>query len=166
MAEGESARIVRPASEIDVPAIAAIIEAHAARGDMLSRSADDIRRELRDFVVCEHRGVVVACGSLVRYSPQLVEIRSLAVADGIQRNGWGSAVVQALREHAQAEGFKTLFALTRTVPFFQRLGFALCERESFPEKIWRDCRLCSVRAHCDEQAVALRLDCSGSRPCR
>jgi N-acetylglutamate synthase-like GNAT family acetyltransferase len=51
----------------------------------------------------------------------------------------------------------TLFALTRAVSFFERLGFARCDRESFPEKIWRDCRLCRVRDRCDEQAVAIRL---------
>lgn len=157
---------VRPASPHDVPVIAAIIEAHAQRGEMLSRSADDIRRALADFSVCEQDGIPVACGSLVYYSPALAEIRSLAVADGIQRNGWGSAIVRALQQRARDVGVTTLFALTRAVPFFERLGFARCDRESFPEKIWRDCRLCRVRDHCDEQAVAVRLGANGSGRCR
>jgi amino-acid N-acetyltransferase len=149
---------VRPASPADVPAIAAIIYAHAQRGEMLSRSADDIRQNLSDFIVGDQDGVAVACGSLVHYTPTLAEIRSLAVADGIQRNGWGSTMVQALRQRAQDEGVTTLFALTRAAPFFERLGFSLCDRKSFPEKIWRDCQVCPVQARCDEQAVAIRLD--------
>jgi N-acetylglutamate synthase-like GNAT family acetyltransferase len=156
---------VRPASPADVPAIAAIIHIHAQRGEMLSRSAADIRHDLSDFVVCEQDGITIACASLVHYSPTLAEIRSLAVVDGIQRNGWGSAMVQALRQCARDEGVTTLFALTRAVPFFERLGFALCDRESFPEKIWRDCQFCPVQARCDEQAVAIELGTNGSGPC-
>jgi N-acetylglutamate synthase-like GNAT family acetyltransferase len=154
--------IVRPATPADVPTIAAIIAAHAQRGEMLARPADQIREGLGDFVVCEYEGAVVACSSLMRYSPALAEIRSLAVADGVQRNGWGSAMVQALRERAREEGITTLFALTRAAPFFERLGFARCERESFPEKIWRDCRLCPARERCDEEAVAVTLEANGA----
>jgi amino-acid N-acetyltransferase len=124
---------------------------------MLSRSMEDIRRDLDDFVVCEQDGAVIACSSLVRYSPTLAEVRSLAVADGVKRNGWGSAMVKALRQHALDTGIRTLFALTRPAPFFEQLGFARYDKEAFPEKIWRDCRLCPVQDRCDEVAVAIEL---------
>jgi N-acetylglutamate synthase-like GNAT family acetyltransferase len=51
MAEGEDVMNVRPASAADIPVIAAIIQSHAQRGEMLPRSADDIRQNLSDFVV-------------------------------------------------------------------------------------------------------------------
>jgi N-acetylglutamate synthase-like GNAT family acetyltransferase len=51
-----------------------------------------------------------------------------------------------------------LFALTRVVDFFQRFGFVETDRAMFPEKVWRDCRLCPLINRCDETAVVLSLE--------
>jgi amino-acid N-acetyltransferase len=75
-------------------------------------------------------------------------------------------MIRALQQRAREKGVATLFAHTRALAFFERLGFARCDRKSFPEKIWRDCRTCPVRDHCDEQAVVISLRPNGSRPCR
>ncbi|HEX7587041.1 MAG TPA: GNAT family N-acetyltransferase, partial [Anaerolineae bacterium] len=83
----------------------------------------------------------------------LVEVRSLAVAPAYRKNGIGAKIVEALVGEAQTRGMKMVFALTRAVPFFERVGFGVTEKENFPEKVWRDCLICPVRHACDEVAV-------------
>ncbi|HMP42359.1 MAG TPA: hypothetical protein PKA05_18420, partial [Roseiflexaceae bacterium] len=58
---------------------------------------------------------------------------------------------------ARTRGFPTIFALTRAVGFFTKLGFVVTGNERFPEKVWRDCVLCPLRDRCDETAVVLEL---------
>ncbi len=51
----------------------------------------------------------------------------------------------------------TVFTLTRAVPFFERCGFRITNKEQFPEKIWKDCHLCPLVHDCDETALIMRL---------
>jgi amino-acid N-acetyltransferase len=148
---------VRPATPSDVPLIAALIRTHAARAEMLPRPLPAIWAALPDFVVGVWGGRVVACGSLEHYSPLEAEVRSLAVEAGARGLGCGSSVVQALVSEAQRRGTCRLFALTRAVPFFRRLGFVPANRSCFPDKIAKDCLGCARRDCCDETAVVLHL---------
>lgn len=149
---------IRSAYPEDIPALYALVNRYAQRGWLLPRSLEDIVATLSDWVVAEAEGRIIGCGSLVWMTPDLVEIRSLAVDEAYQGNGVGGAIVQALVERAQAAGARTVFALTRAVPFFQRMGFTVDGRERFPEKVWRDCIHCPLRERCDEVAVVLRLE--------
>jgi N-acetylglutamate synthase-like GNAT family acetyltransferase len=149
---------VRRARPQDVPAIAALINHYYRKGELLPRSADAIRASLDDWWVAVRGGRVVACGSLVAYSPSLSELRSLAVVPEAHGQGLGSAITQALIEEAARRRVGRLFALTRAAPFFIRLGFQPSEKEQFPEKVWRDCALCPIQDRCDEVAVAMDLN--------
>jgi N-acetylglutamate synthase-like GNAT family acetyltransferase len=148
---------LRQAIPSDVSSIAHLVQNYAREGEILPRSAEAIRETISDWVVVDHEARIVACGSLLPYSPSLAEIRSLVVDDSVQRNGLGTLVVQALIAKAQQVGFEALFALTRVVPFFKQLGFTNRDKSTFPEKIWRDCCQCPIQENCDEQAVALQL---------
>ena len=148
---------VRPANLTDIPAITALVDNYARRGEVLPRSADEIRDTLADWVVGEKKGHVLACGSLLHYTPQLAEVRSLAVHEGATGNGLGSAVLKALIVLAQRQKVPTLFALTRVAPLFVKLDFSPSDKAFFPEKIWRDCQLCPIQERCDESAVVLFL---------
>ena len=110
---------------------------------------------MREWVVAEIDGEIVACGSLLIMWADLAEVRSIAVKSGFQGQGLGQAVVLALVEEARRLGIPTVFCLTRAVPFFARLGFAVTERDRFPRKVWKDCIHCPVFANCDEVAMAL-----------
>jgi amino-acid N-acetyltransferase len=79
------------------------------------------------------------------------------VHEDAQGEGWGRTIVKVLISQARLRRVPTLFALTRAVPFFQKLGFAVSAMERFPEKVFRDCLICPVRNHCDETAVVMRL---------
>jgi amino-acid N-acetyltransferase len=149
--------IIRSATERDVQAIADVVAANARHGQLLPRSAENIRASLRNWLLAEVDGRVVGIGSLLDMSPTLVEVRSLAVLPAYRSYGIGGLLVRALVERARARGIPTVFALTRAVPFFERLGFVVTDRERFPEKVWTDCVICPLRERCDEIAVVLEL---------
>jgi amino-acid N-acetyltransferase len=148
---------VRPAAEADVPAIVEVVNENARLGHLLPRSAENIRASLPNWLVAEVEGRVVGIGSLLAMSPTLVEVRSLAVLPSYRRYGVGALIVRALIEQARARGIPTVFALTRAVGFFERLGFVATSRERFPEKVWKDCVICPLQHACDETAVVYEL---------
>jgi amino-acid N-acetyltransferase len=149
--------LVRPAVEADVQAIADIVGQHARQGHLLPRSVEHIRKSLPDWLVAQVDGRIVGIGSLLEMSPTLVEVRSLAVLPAYRSLGVGGLLVVGLVERARERGIPTVFALTRAVPFFERLGFAVTATERFPEKVWKDCVVCPLRERCDETAVVLEL---------
>jgi argininosuccinate synthase len=149
---------IRPATPKDIPAMLALINEHVRRGDVLPRTAQSIRETLPDWLVgIDADAELVACVSLLYYSDVLAEVRSLAVADKVKGQGWGSSIVKAMIAKAKQKQVPTLFALTRAVPFFQKMGFNISSMELFPEKVWRDCHVCPLLHNCDETAVALHL---------
>ncbi len=149
--------IVRRADAADVDAIVAIVAENARQGHLLPRSAENIRASLPTWQVAEVDGQVVGIGSLLVMSPVLAEVRSLAVLPSHRALGVGAALVRGIVAEARRQGFPTVFALTRAVGFFLKLGFHVTEKERFPEKVWRDCAICPLQHACDETAVAIDL---------
>jgi amino-acid N-acetyltransferase len=152
-----AAPILRPATDADVQAIADIVNEHARQGHLLPRSADNVRASLPNWLVAEIDGVIVGIGSLVEMSPTLVEVRSLAVLPAYRSYGVGGLIVRGLVEQARRRSIPTVFALTRAVPFFERLGFVVTDKQDFPEKVWKDCVVCPLQQCCDETAVVIEL---------
>ena len=149
---------IRPAHPQDVPQILALLNEHVRRGDVLPRTAQSIHDTLPDWLVgIDAEDELVACVSLLYYSEILAEVRSLAVSDKVKGQGWGRSIVKALIGQAKHRQVPTLFALTRAVPFFQKMGFGISSRDLFPEKVWRDCQVCPLLTNCDETAVVLHL---------
>lgn len=149
--------IAKP-TEADLPLLMRLINTYARRGDLLPRTAESVRETLPDWVIGKLGGEVVACGSLLAYSPVLAEVRSLAVADAAQGTGLGRAVVAALIAEARLRDIHTLFALTRAVGFFLKMGFTVTDKAFFPQKVWNDCAICPLKECCDETAVVLRIN--------
>ncbi len=149
---------IRPAAESDIPVILRLVNDHVRRGDLLPRTALSIRETLADWLVAEDpEGDLVACVSLLYYTPALAEVRSLAVSDKVKGQGYGRTIVKALVEQARLRHVPTLFALTRAVGFFEKAGFSVTNRAWFPEKVYRDCQFCPIQHACDETAVILRI---------
>lgn len=147
-------RLARPG---DIPGIVALINEHARRGDVLPRTAKSIQDTLGNWLVGEQQGQIMACVSLLFYTPKLAEVRSLAVHDALKGQGWGAVIVQALLAEARQRHIPTLFALTRAIRFFEKQGFTVTDKSHFPEKVWRDCVQCPIQHNCDETAVVLFL---------
>src|SRR5258705_2915660 len=79
--------IIRSATERDVQAIADVVAANARHGQLLPRSAENIRASLRNWLVAEVDGRVVGVGSMLAMSPRLSEVRSPAVVPAYPRHG-------------------------------------------------------------------------------
>jgi amino-acid N-acetyltransferase len=146
---------VRAAMPADVAGMAALVQENVKAGHLLPRSAAEIQASLGDWVVALADDQVVGIGSLLLMNPDLVEVRSLAVATEYRSYGLGALIVNELVAQARARQIKTVFALTRAVNFFVRLGFSITDKERFPEKVWRDCIKCPLLTCCDETAVVL-----------
>lgn len=149
--------VVRPATVDDVPGIMALVDEFVQRGDILPRNEIAVRMSINDWFIATLNGKVVGMGSLLIYSAVLAEVRSLAVSESAQGYGFGRKIMAELLNMARDYHIPTVFALTRVVTFFERMGFSVTEKEEFPEKIWRACRLCPIQDNCDEIAVVIQL---------
>jgi amino-acid N-acetyltransferase len=143
---------LRKALPQDVPALLALVNGYAARGQLLARSEESLRARLGDFTVIESDGELWGCGALSELGPGLGEVRSLAVREDKVGRGLGRRIVARLLEEAGERGFAEVLALTRSVPFFEALGFAVTRRERFLDKIRVDCQACPMNLCCDEVA--------------
>ena len=149
---------LRPARIEDAPAIYALLATFSTEGKLLPRPVADIQARIANFIVAELDGAVAACGALRDFGNNLTEIRSLAVRRDLAGQGVGSRLVRALLEKAAERvggGHGHVFALTYRVSFFQRLGFRIIDKYTFPPKIWSDCCICPKKDHCDETAVVI-----------
>lgn len=144
---------VRPATLADVPGMVALVEENVRAGHLLPRTAAEIGAALDDWIVAVAGARVVGIGSLLLMNPQLVEVRSLAVDPAYRADGLGGRIVLRLVRLAQQRNIATIFALTRAVSFFLKLGFTITDKARFPEKVWRDCVKCPLVTCCDETAV-------------
>lgn len=150
--------IYRKAKFKDVEAVHKLINDYADQGLMLARSRNVLYETLRDLVIAEENGKVVGVGSLHLVWDELAEIRAMAVAPHITKNGVGRTIVEALTQEAVDLGVKTLFTLTYQPGFFTKLGFKEITKEQLPQKVWKECINCPKFPNCDETAMIKKLD--------
>lgn len=153
---------IRPARVEDADLMRDLIDRFAGEDRMLSRSRDFLLEHIRDFSVAERDAAFVGCCALAVLTPELAEIRSLAVHPGAGGGGIGKALVDACVEEARRLGLRRVFALTLVPGFFERCGFTLTSLGRLPEKSASECPACPKRFACDEHAMLLHLD--GTRP--
>jgi amino-acid N-acetyltransferase len=150
---------IRPAHIRDAEAICSLVNYYAERGRMLHRSLESTYEALREFHVAEDAaGVVVGCVAVDLFWSDLAEVKSLAIAPDFRGQGIGRLLVEAAIADARELGAARLFALTYEEEFFHRLGFERIDRETLPEKVWRECIVCPKATACDEIAVMRRID--------
>ncbi|MBW3625481.1 MAG: N-acetyltransferase [Armatimonadetes bacterium] len=148
---------VRKARLSDAPVIQALIEPFARQDEMLHRGLGEICENIRDFVVAEADNEILGCCSLHVDTPELAEIKALAVAAGAQKRGVGAALVRACVEEARELGLQTVYALTYRPGFFEKQGFQLTEKSTLPHKVWNECVRCNKFPVCGEDAMTLQL---------
>lgn len=147
---------IRKARIRDVQSIHDLIEPFAARDEMLPRTITDICENLRDYFVAEVDGRVVGCCALHVSTPELAEVKALAVEEGHQGRGIGSMLVRACIDEARELGVRRVFALTYRPGFFQKgFGFTPIEKSALPHKVWNECIYCPKFPSCGEEALVL-----------
>ncbi len=149
--------LIRPAREADIQSICELVNGFADQNLMLHRTPEQVRRALGDFLVAVEGGRVVGCGYIAYLSPELVELRSLAVDPALHGRGVGGRLVDALVEMARERGLRQICALTLAPEFFQRQGFRVVNRWEISPKIWGECVYCPKFHVCDEVAVLREL---------
>lgn len=157
--------VIRPAQPADLGAMEELINGYAREDRMLPRDHAFLEGALGDFVVATEPALgpgVLGCCALASLTPELGEVRSLAVVPAAAGRGIGRDLVGAAVALARARGLRRVFALTLVPEFFIRCGFTLTSLARLPEKSAEECPVCPKRFACDEQAMLLHLD--GSRP--
>ncbi|MBU1007194.1 MAG: N-acetyltransferase [Candidatus Omnitrophica bacterium] len=145
--------MIRKATVGDIKAIQELINFYAKLDKMLPRSLNELYENIRDFFVCEQEGKVAGCVALHVTWEDLAEIRSLVVAESIQKKKLGTELVDAAIADAKKLNIKRLFALTYVPSFFEKLGFRKIEHSELPHKIWSECIKCVKFPDCEETAL-------------
>ena len=149
---------VRKARISDVPKIAELVNSFARKDLMLPKPLSRLYEDIRDFTVVEKDGQLLGCGALHVYWDNLAEIRSLAITEGVQRSGLGRKIVEQLLDESREYGLNHIFALSYKPEFFKKLGFKVVDKNSLPQKIWKDCINCPHFPNCNEVALDILLD--------
>ncbi len=158
----DNAVIIRKARLVDVPQMIPVLDEYTRQAEILPRTPADVYQSIRDWVVAEADGGVVAMGSLAILWHDLAEIRSLVIKPNYQNRGIGREIVARLVQEAGTLELPRVFALTRKPGFFLRTGFQLTRIEDLPRKVQKDCVFCPKFRACDEVAVVLPLPASVS----
>lgn len=149
--------IMRKAKISDVESIHTLITYYAEQDLMLARSRNMLYENLREFTVAEDRGQVVAAGSLHITWQDLAEIRAMAVTPDYKKKGIGRRLVSKFIEEARELEIPRIFALTYQDGFFAKCGFSIIDKDSLPQKVWKECVNCPKFPNCEEIAMIIEI---------
>ncbi|WP_233238887.1 amino-acid N-acetyltransferase [Bordetella sp. LUAb4] len=116
---------LRPATLDDVGAILSLIEPLEADGTLVPRGRGVVERDVENFTVLEHDGVIYGCAALHHFpEEQMAEMACLIVHPEWQGSGEGEILLRHIESRARSLGAKRLFVLTtRTSHWFLKRGF-------------------------------------------
>jgi len=117
---------LRPARVDDIGGILQLLEPLEADGTLVKRSRSLLERELNQFFVIEHDGVVMACAALYPFTDERAgELACLAVRPDFRNQGAGDRLLREIEKKARRLKLKRLFVLTtRAEHWFVERGFA------------------------------------------
>ena len=145
--------LIRRADVRDIPGIHAVVTDAAELGLMLHRSKEELYEHVRDFhVAVDGDRVVGVCGLKIVWA-HLAEVYALAVDPSQRGKGIGGRLVEHCLQDAEQLQVRNVMSLTYERSFFERLGFALCDRHELPQKVWSECVRCLKNQNCDEIAM-------------
>ena len=149
---------LRSGARSDARRLHALITANLEEGRLLPRSLEEVTVHAERFVVAVRGRTVVGCAELAPLSPQVAEVRSLAVDGRARGVGVGTMLVEQLRLRARREGFDKLSAFTHAPAYFSQMGFSIVPHLWVPEKIFADCVKCPSFRRCGQFAMVLPLE--------
>lgn len=126
-------RLVRAATLADLAGISELVRPLAESGSLVPRSADQIERELHQYLVAVVDGVVVGCCTLIPCGDDL-ELASVAVHNSLRGDRvTGAALVKSAEDAARARGATRLWALTTAArDWFLDKGFQTASADDLP----------------------------------
>ncbi|HEY0878430.1 MAG TPA: amino-acid N-acetyltransferase [Zeimonas sp.] len=130
----ETLESVREATPDDVGGLLALIRPLEEDGTLVKRDRALIEREIGNFTVIEHDGVIFGCAALYAFPESgMGEMACLAVNPNVQNRGDGERLLRRIEQRARAAGLKKLFVLTtRTMHWFLKRGFVVAPVDQLP----------------------------------
>jgi amino-acid N-acetyltransferase len=150
--------VLRSATRGDARRLHALITAHLDEGHLLPRTLEEVTLHAERFVVATRGRSIVGCAELAALSPQVAEVRSLAVDARARGVGVGSMIVEELRQRARREGFDKLCAFTHAPAYFSQMGFSIVPHLWVKEKIFTDCVKCPAFRTCGQFAMVVPVE--------
>ncbi len=131
----EKLESLREATPDDVGGILQLIEPFERDGTLVKRSRTEIERDVGNYTILEHDGVIFACAALYPYpESRTAEMAALTVSPESQGQGDGERVLKRVEQRAKAMGLESIFVLTtRTMHWFQKRGFVQTDPDHLPE---------------------------------
>ncbi len=130
----ETLEALREAGPDDVGGVLALIRPLEEDGTLVKRDRALIEREIGNFTVIEHDGVIFGCAALYAFpAASMGEMACLAVNPNVQNRGDGERLLRRIEQRARAAGLKRLFVLTtRTMHWFLKRGFVVAPVDQLP----------------------------------
>jgi amino-acid N-acetyltransferase len=135
MVVDEKLEELREATHEDVGGILQLIEPFEKDGTLVRRDRTEIERDVEQYTVIDHDGVIFGCAALYPYPEAgTAEMAALTVSPQSQGQGDGEKILKRVEQRARAMGLKSIFVLTtRTTHWFLRRGFVQVDPDWLPE---------------------------------
>src|SRR5688572_25757973 len=135
MVVDEKLESLREATADDVGGILQLIEPFERDGTLVRRERTEIERDVGNYTVIEHDGVIFGCAALYPYPEAATgEMAALTVSPQVQSQGDGERILKRVEQRARAMGLSSIFVLTtRTMHWFLKRGFQQVDADWLPE---------------------------------
>ena len=135
MVVDEKLESLREASADDVGGILQMIEPFERDGTLVRRERNEIERDVANYTVIEHDGIIFGCAALYPYpEARTAEMAALTVSPLAQGQGDGERLLKRIEQRARMAGLDSIFVLTtRTMHWFIKRGFTSVDPEWLPE---------------------------------
>jgi amino-acid N-acetyltransferase len=134
MVVDEKLESLRPATVDDVPSILQLIVPWEEEGTLVKRDRTQIERDIGQYIVLEHDGVIFGCAALYPdHESRMGEMAALTVAPHTQGQGDGERILKRIEQQARALGLTQIFVLTtRAMDWFLKRGFVRASLDKLP----------------------------------
>jgi amino-acid N-acetyltransferase len=135
MVVDEKLESLREATADDVGGILQLIEPFERDGTLVRRERTEIERDIANYSVIEHDGIIFGCAALYPYpEARTGEMAALTVSAQVQGQGDGERILKRIEQRAKAMGLDSIFVLsTRTMHWFIKRGFVQVDPDRLPE---------------------------------
>jgi len=135
MVYGNDYESIRPMKADDIGDVLRLMRPLMEEGVLVRRTESDLMARQADYAVYSIDDVVHACGALHDYGEGQGEIAAIATNPVYSHLSMGRKILSFLIEKAERTGMTRVFALTtRTLDWFEQLGFAEVDLQSLPAK--------------------------------
>jgi amino-acid N-acetyltransferase len=135
MVVDEKLESLREATADDVGGILQLIEPFERDGTLVRRERTEIERDVANYTVIEHDGIIFGCAALYPYpEARTGEMAALTVSPLAQGQGDGERILKRVEQRAKAMGLESIFVLTtRTMHWFIKRGFVQVDPDWLPD---------------------------------